>query len=60
MSKVFKSCGMFYKRGEDGKWLFYTPIADRWVLSLDANHPSPHYEQWLLDLRLIGNNFRLK
>lgn len=60
MSKLFKSRGKFYKRREDGKWLFYSPFTNRWVFSVDANHPSPHYGEWLLDLRLIGNNFRLK
>lgn len=57
MSKLFKSRGLFYKRNEDGKWLVYI---DGWEISVDANHHSLHYEGWLLDLRLIGNNFRLK
>lgn len=57
MSKLFKSRGLFYKRNEDGKWLVYI---GGWEMSEDANHPSPYYEEWLLDLRLVGNNFRLK
>lgn len=58
MSKLFISCGRFYKKNEAGNWVFW--CNDHWEPSKDASPSSMYYEAWLLGLTFIGNNFRLK
>lgn len=58
MSKLYRSRGKFYKV-DNGEWVFW--CINHWEYSEDANDPNSYWHKgWKADLRLIGNNFRLK
>lgn len=58
MSKLYSSRGKFY-RIDNGVWAFW--CVDHWAYSEDANNQeSGWYKEWLEDLKLVGNNLRLK
>lgn len=58
MSKLYRSRGKFYKV-DNGEWVFW--CVDSWVYSEDANEQEcVWHKDWSEDLKLVGNNFRLK
>lgn len=58
MTKLYRSNGRFYKI-DGGEWVFW--CINHWEYSEDANDPNSYWHKgWKADLKLIGNNFRLK
>lgn len=57
--KIYASLGLYYRRS-GCVWEFWSTYNGQWVPSLNATYEGLVYERWWKDLKLIGNNFRLK
>lgn len=58
--KIYVSRGLHYRVNHNGLWEFWSTSSEKWLISMDALEGGAIHERWEADLRLIGNNFRLK
>lgn len=58
--KIYVSGDIHYRVNHNGIWEFWSTSSGKWLISFDALDNVKLHERWKADLRLIGNNFRLK